>query len=119
MARLLEFTLNGRNRADAVADILSGSHIPAVIPGPGDLSTSLGLPGQFNHPEVTKRVARVIEAAARSSSVIAGMYVSDPGEAEQWMAKGARLIVYGLDAKVLYEAYRRGLDRMRTFLPHA
>lgn len=105
--------------ADAIEDILSGGHIHAVIPGPGDLSTSLGLPGQFNHPDVTKCVDRVIEAAARSPSVIGGMYVSDPDEAEQWMAKGARLIVYGLDAKVLYEAYRRGLDRMRAFLPHA
>lgn len=97
---------------DAIDDILAGGSVDAVLLGPADLSTSLGVPGQFRHPEVTKRVERVIEAAARAS-VTAGMYVSDPADAEQWIARGARLIVYSLDAKVLYEAYRRALERMR------
>lgn len=102
--------------ADAIDDILAGGYVHAVMPGPADLSTALGLPGQFRHPDVTKRVDRVIEAAVRASA-IAGMYVSDPADAEQWIAKGARLIVYGLDAKILYEAYRRALERMRGSVP--
>ncbi|MBI2527901.1 MAG: hypothetical protein HYY95_11295 [Candidatus Rokubacteria bacterium] len=98
--------------ADAIEDILAGGYVDAVMPGPGDLSTSLGVPGQFTHPEVTKRVDRVIEAAGKAS-VTAAMYVSDPAEAEQWMARGARMIIYSVDAKILYQAYRRALEQMR------
>jgi 4-hydroxy-2-oxoheptanedioate aldolase len=104
--------------ADAIEDILAGGDMDGVMPGPGDLSTSLGVPGELTHPEVTKRVDRVIEAAV-NRSLMAGMYVGDPADAGQWIARGARFIVYSLDSKVLYEAYRRGLDRMRAAMPAA
>lgn len=100
---------------EAIEEIV-GSGIDVVIPGPADLSASLGVPGQFQHPSVIEMVDRVCRATNGSRQTVAGMYVADPDHAERWIREGARVIIYGIDTRVMYGAYRRGLEQMRTFM---
>lgn len=74
--------------------------VDCVMPGPGDLASSLGFHGQFGHPRVVAAVDRVL-ASAHRSGVIAGMYVGSPADIPNWHAKGARLFVMSIDYKVL------------------
>ncbi len=103
--------------AGAAIEEIVTSGLDVVIPGPADLSASLGVPGQFQHPSVTDMADRVMKAASGSGRAVAGMYVANPAHAEQWIRKGARVIVYGIDTRVMCDAYRRGIEQMRAFVP--
>lgn len=59
---------------DALADldaVLALEHLDVLFVGPNDLAQSLGLPGQPNHPEVTK-VADEVVARAKAAGVKTG-----------------------------------------------
>jgi len=95
-----------------IEDILSVKGINAVNPGPGDLSTSLGVPGQTRHPKVIAIVDKII-AAAQKRGIPVAMYVTDASESEEWVKKGANLIIHSIDTRIIMEAYKRGISQLR------
>lgn len=54
-----------------VDEILAVPGIDAVFIGPGDLSSSLGYPGEPNHPAVQAEVSRINAAAKRAGLAVA------------------------------------------------
>ena len=50
--------IESREGFDNIEDILDVEGIDAVLLGPFDLSSSLGIPGQVGHPEVIERVVK-------------------------------------------------------------
>ena len=89
-----------RECVDNIDEILSQKPVDWVMPGPGDLATSLQVPGQLRHPKVEAAVGQVFSAAERSNIPI-GMYVNHPDEIERWRAKGAKFLVLSIDLKLL------------------
>jgi 4-hydroxy-2-oxoheptanedioate aldolase len=102
--------------------LLAAAPLDAVMPGPGDLSTSMGLPGQPTHPRV-REVVREVLAIARRAGVRVGMYLNSPAEYDDWAAERLDFIVYLFDYKVLAQAYRAAgaeiLARMAGAMPAA
>jgi 2-keto-3-deoxy-L-rhamnonate aldolase RhmA len=92
--------------------LLKEVKIDAVMPGPGDLSTSMGLHGQPTHPQVKQAVADVI-ASARRAGLRAGMYLNSPAEIEDWRPLKLDFYVYLIDTKVLALAYAAAIAGMR------
>lgn len=74
------------------------------MPGPGDLSTALGLAGQPTHPRVREAIGHICQAARRTG-VRVGMYLNSPEEYEHWRSDGFDFLVYLFDYKVLARAY--------------
>lgn len=82
--------------------ILSVPSVDGFIVGPYDLSGSLGVPGQFDHPEVISALARV-KAVAEEMNALSGFHVIPP-EKEALQAKikdGYKFIAYSLDILML------------------
>lgn len=103
---------------EAVEDIdalLKAAPVDAVMPGPGDLSTSMGLPGQPRHPRVQAAVAHVAEAAARAG-VRVGFYLNAPEECAQWSRFAPSFFVHLFDQKVLAFAQRAAVQSVRAAL---
>ena len=76
-------------------DILKVPHVDAFFIAPGDLSQSMGFPGQLNHPEVQAAVAdgvRRIRAAGRAPGVL----TTDAKNARRWLDLGALFIYVAL-----------------------
>ena len=96
--------------------LLKDVHIDALMPGPGDLSTSLGLYGQPTHPEVRKVIGEVI-AAARRAGVRVGMYLNTPAEIADWLPLKMDFYIYLFDTKILALAYAGAVREMRSHLP--
>ena len=68
-------------------DILSVENVDVVFFGPTDLSASLGVPGEIDHP----KVVNVIEEAGkkvREAGKTAGVLGRDPKSLLDWKAKG-------------------------------
>ena len=92
--------------------ILDRGLVDCVMPGPGDLSVSYGVHGQFTHPLVQGAIATVL-AAARQRKIAAGMYISDPAEVADGAARGFSVFVLSIDYKILGAALRAAVGRMQ------
>ncbi|NWJ40355.1 MAG: hypothetical protein HXX12_05220 [Geothrix sp.] len=95
---------------EAVAHIGAIAGVPgvdAVFVGPYDLTDSLGLPGQFEHPAFTAAVEAVAEAC-RSAHVPLGIFRMTAPEALTHVPQGFTLLATGLDTTLL-EAGARGM----------
>lgn len=83
-------------------DILSAEGVDAFFVGPYDLSGSLGVPGQLEHPTVIKALKEIMRVSGRHN-VVPGFHVVQP-ETREVMAKikeGYRFIGYSLDTLFL------------------
>lgn len=88
--------------------ILSHPRLDAIMVGPYDLSGSMGLTGQFEHPDFRAAMAAIAEACARNRARM-GLHVvqPDPAELARQVAAGCRFIAYGIDAVFLWKAAER------------
>jgi 2-dehydro-3-deoxyglucarate aldolase len=94
--------------------ILSVHSVDGFIIGPYDLSGSLGVPGQFDHPEVISALARV-KAIAEEMNALSGFHVISP-EVEAFQEKvrdGYRFIAHSLDVLFLGGGCRNSLKAIR------
>lgn len=95
-------------RADA---ILATPGIDAALIGPYDLSASMNLAGQLDHPEVRAAQQAILDACQRQN-VAPGIHVVpvDPQEVRSRVAAGFRFIPCGIDTLFVREGARRMLD---------
>lgn len=70
--------------------------------GQADLSQSLGIPGQFDHPEFLSAIARVIDCC-RQHGLGAGIQPGSTEQCRQWCRLGFNVISYSVDT-ALYAA---------------
>lgn len=96
--------VNALNDIDA---IFSHPRLDAYMIGPYDLSASMGLTGQFTHPEFL-HVLNTIEQKATQHNVPKGFHVVAPDEAvlQNKIDEGYTFIAYGIDALFLQNAAR-------------
>jgi 4-hydroxy-2-oxoheptanedioate aldolase len=83
--------------------ILSVEGVDIIFIGPYDLSQSLGLPGQVNHPLVTERMNKVI-SSTRKKGVAVGTFADDVETARKWINLGVQYIGFSVDVGIFYEA---------------
>lgn len=79
--------------------------------GPTDLSHSLGVPGQPQHPMVQAAMQRVIDTVAGSNAAL-GIMVPNMEAARAWRARGAQYITIVLES-LLTPAAREYLNGVR------
>lgn len=93
-----------KNALEHLDLIMSHPRLNGIIVGPYDLSASLGLMGQTNHPEVQKALA-VIKEKAEQYNVPMGLHIvrSDEDELQKKIDEGYRFIAYGIDTVFLWE----------------
>ncbi|WP_243544293.1 HpcH/HpaI aldolase family protein [Pseudodesulfovibrio tunisiensis] len=95
--------------------ILAVDGVDGFMVGPYDLSGSLGMPGNFSHPDVKAALERV-EAIAAGSRAAPGFHVvqPDPDALEAKRAKGYRFLAYGLDSLFLGAGARKAATEARN-----
>lgn len=92
--------------------MLSVPGVDVAWVGHFDLSVSMGIPGQFDHPHFQAAIDRVVEVGARHG-VTAGVMQTTPEAARSWMDRGYRAIAYSGDIWLLQTALREGIQRLR------
>jgi 2-keto-3-deoxy-L-rhamnonate aldolase RhmA len=103
-----------------IDEILASGGLDAILIGPYDLSTSIGVSGQLDHPLVVNSIEQVV-AKAKEYDIILGSYVNDFESGKRWADAGVQLIACGNDAFLLtckfaeeyqkFEAYSSGKRR--------
>jgi len=84
---------------DNIEDIAATEGIDALLIGPADLSNSLGVSGQFNHPKMDEAIAKVA-AAAKKHHKIFGFHAAEE-LTRKWMPHGLTLRMSLMDINLL------------------
>jgi len=92
-------TVAAVERAD---ELLSVPGLDIVMVGPADLSISLGVPGQLDHPLLVSTVDRLIEKCVQHS-VVPGIQVRNTAMAKFWAERGMRFVGAGAEHGLLLE----------------
>lgn len=99
----------------AVDEIAAVDGVDVVWMGHFDLTNFMGIPGQFDNPDYLGAVDRIV-AAARRHGKAAGMMAVNEDWARDYLAKGFRIIAYGIDHLLLQRALSEGLARVRAMV---
>jgi 2-keto-3-deoxy-L-rhamnonate aldolase RhmA len=78
-----------------------------------DLSNTMGITGQFDHPDFNAAVDALV-AACRRNNKPPGILAGSVAMAEAFRARGFRCIGYGTDISLLRDALHDGLTRLRA-----
>ncbi len=106
----------GESRAlDNIEKLVSIPGVDAVMIGPHDLSLSLGIVGQLNHPRMAEAYELVI-AACRKHGVAPGIHLTEFEQAKEWLAKGMRLFTFQNDVRMLMDAGKANTTQLRHFI---
>ncbi len=101
-------TAEGVKNAEAIAAVPG---IDALMLGPADLSTELGIPGELQHARVREAwYAGVAAARKHGKHFVAGAGAPD---AADMVARGARILMGGNDVAYLLSAARQAAVAMR------
>jgi 2-dehydro-3-deoxyglucarate aldolase/4-hydroxy-2-oxoheptanedioate aldolase len=103
-------TAQGVENVDRIAAVAG---IDVLWIGHFDLTNSLGIPGQFTHPEFRRAVDRVLAACARHDRA-AGFMVATVDEGRQALAQGFRCLAYWGDLWLYRRALQEGLLALRA-----
>lgn len=102
--RFVIVQIEDKEAVDVMEDIVATEGIDIIFLGPGDLSHSYGIPGQFDHPLIQEAVDQ-LAALCRKHNRFWGM-PCPPQKAPELIAKGARLLAAGSDVTVITDKFR-------------
>jgi 2-dehydro-3-deoxyglucarate aldolase/4-hydroxy-2-oxoheptanedioate aldolase len=107
-----------RQAVDNIDRILGAGGLDAIFIGPYDLSTSMGVSGQLDHPLIVESIEKVI-ARAKAHHVILGGYVNDFESGKRWLDAGVQLIACGNDAFLITCKFAEESQKFRAALERA
>jgi 4-hydroxy-2-oxoheptanedioate aldolase len=109
---LIVHQIEARLATTDLGSILAIDGLGVIFIGPYDLSTSLGLPGQFDHPKVREAISEIVLRAGERN-VAVGIWVPDAASAKFWVAHGVRFVTVSNNELMLSgvsAALRRAVD---------
>jgi 2-keto-3-deoxy-L-rhamnonate aldolase RhmA len=86
--------------------------IHALFVGPNDLTTTMGIPNEYDHPDLIAMIGRVI-AAGNRHHIAAGCWFGQQDQALRTIRQGARLVVFSNDGLMLKDAMGAAFNRLR------
>jgi len=91
-------------------EILSVDGVDGYLVGPYDLSCSLGIPGEFDHPEFIETVGK-INSVANRLNISGGTHIVEPdvSQLKNKIEEGQKIIAYSVDIRILDHTVRDGL----------
>lgn len=103
--------LEGLEGLKNLDQILEVKGIDLLFIGPYDLSQSMGIPGQVNHPELIAKMGAIVEKA-KSKKKLIGTFVESPEEAVTWINHGVSYISYSVDLGMVLDKFSDVVKRV-------
>jgi 2-dehydro-3-deoxyglucarate aldolase/4-hydroxy-2-oxoheptanedioate aldolase len=103
-------SVSAMERAD---ELLSVRGLDIIMVGPADLSISLGIPGQFDHPLLVSTVDRLIEQCVKHN-VVPGIQTRGTAMAKFWAERGMRFVGAGAEHLLLLEKARETVAALQA-----
>lgn len=112
-ATLLIAQIETVNGVENVAEIAAVDGIDVLWIGHNDLTTSMGIPGQFDHPDYVTAVDAVLDAC-RANGKVAGFRADSVRHGSELVSQGFRCLAYLNDIAIYRDGLRAGVDGIRA-----
>lgn len=99
---LVSFQIETQKALEAREELLSVPGIDAVMVGPADLSISLGVPGDFQHPKMVEAMEAIRDSCIRHK-IAPGTQTRTPALARFWKERGMLFLGCNNDAGMLVD----------------
>ncbi len=97
---------------DNVDEIMAVDGIDVAHLGHADLSMSMGIPGQFDHPDLQRGIDRIVEASAKYGKA-AGAMMPTLEWGRDLMNRGYRLVSFNHDMGLIGEGLSAGINALK------
>lgn len=101
-----------RELLENIEDVMRTDGVDGTFIGPVDLSISLDVPGEFQHPKLIKAFDRIRQAAKASGKILM-IYTGSSAQAGDLLGQGYDGVALGLDTAILNSAYRKLVEEAR------
>ena len=99
---ILILQLEGKEGIASFDEIIKLPGIDVIFLGPYDLSQSMGVPGQIEHPSVVAEMNRII-GRAKEKGIYIGTFCDTPEQLKSWREKGVKYLSYSVDVGLFYD----------------
>ncbi|HDQ15166.1 MAG TPA: 4-hydroxy-2-oxovalerate aldolase [Sediminispirochaeta sp.] len=97
---------------EQLEEIVQVPHLDVLFLGPFDLSHSLGVPGEVEHPKVKEAEKKVVQLCKKYGKT-AGIFVVDAASARRRVEEGFRYICLSMDSLLLAQVAKAELYAAR------
>ena len=97
-------------------EIVSLGALDSVLIGPHDLSCSLGIPEQYEHPRFAEAVREIFQKARRGNCGAGIHWWNGVGDELSWAQAGANLIMHSTDVTLVVQHLQQELKGLRRRL---
>jgi 2-dehydro-3-deoxyglucarate aldolase/4-hydroxy-2-oxoheptanedioate aldolase len=99
---MVVFQIETKRALDARDELLAVPGIDAVMIGPADLSISLGVPGEFQHPKMVEAMEAIRDSCERRG-IAPGTQTRSADLAKFWRERGMRFLGCSNDTSMVLE----------------
>ncbi len=110
---MLMAQVESRRCLDNLDEIAATPGLDVLLIGPTDLSISLGVPGQFQHPTM-QEAYRHVAATATRHGIAAGIHPPELAVVEYGRSIGMRCLMVSSEVRLLLGAARQAVEVLRT-----
>lgn len=98
-----------------IDEILAVDGVDAAHLGHADLSLSLGLAGQFDHPDMQRGMDKIAETCAKYNKTAATL-APNLEWGEDFIGRGYRMISYSYDMGLMMDGLSAGISGLKAFV---
>jgi 4-hydroxy-2-oxoheptanedioate aldolase len=110
---LVILQLEGKEAIGNLDQILDVQGIDIIFIGPYDLSQSMGVPGQVDHPSVTGQMESIVNRA-KERGIVVGTFTDTLASARRWTDAGIQYMSYAVDMAIFMDACKALLKQLRA-----
>lgn len=93
-------------------EIVSTEGVDVAFVGSLDLSQSMGIPGEMQHPKLIEAMERIVEVCDKYNKA-AGCIVTNPTAAVHWIKKGYRFVSMSGDVWLMQYALKKSINEIK------
>jgi 4-hydroxy-2-oxoheptanedioate aldolase len=114
--------IEGKQGVENFDEILSVPYIDALVMGPFDLSQSLGIPGQLDHPLLLETLKTMVEKASEKGIQMVAVMLSEfesnqiQASIQKWRDLGCKIMTVGGDRALLSVGFGNFLATAKSAL---
>lgn len=110
---LVSVHVENKEMVEDIEALCAVDELDVLFIGPGDLSASLGHPGDAAHPDVVAAIDRVIEVAAGRKHI--GTVVANAAQLESYVARGVHYIAWLSEVGMLRGALNAAAANFKSY----
>ena len=95
-------------------ELLSINGLDGVFIGPHDLTISMGIPEQYDHPEFINTVKIIIQKARKHTLGVGIHFSLDPQRQIDWMKEGVNIVIHSSDMALFSQRLNDDMNKIKS-----